>query len=143
MSAVHTYNYLLSHKWVPHGGHGSHTFYKFSKGIRYLPYIVELNSFKPQWPLSHKCFPTPLHYHCYIPTLDSYDYTLSTCVCMLNLRWFKILHTMDNIFICLAPVLKCCLYDTGPLRAILWRNEVKIPIQQFGEGEEQYAERLM
>ena len=34
------------------------------------------------------------------------------------------------------------LYDTGPLRAILLRDEVKVPDQQPGEGEDQYAERL-
>ena len=34
------------------------------------------------------------------------------------------------------------VYDTGPLRAIFMRGEVKVPDQQRGEGEEQYAERL-
>ena len=34
------------------------------------------------------------------------------------------------------------LYDTGPLRAILGRDEVKVPDQYYGEGEEDYAERL-
>ena len=34
------------------------------------------------------------------------------------------------------------LYDTGPLRAILMRDEVKVPDMQAGEGEEQYAEKL-
>ena len=34
------------------------------------------------------------------------------------------------------------LYDTGPLRGILMRNEMKLPDQQAGEREEQYAERL-
>ena len=34
------------------------------------------------------------------------------------------------------------LYDTSLLRAILMRDEVKIPDQQLGEGEEQYAEKL-
>ena len=34
------------------------------------------------------------------------------------------------------------LFETGPLRAILMRDEVKVPDQQLGEGEEQYAERL-
>ena len=34
------------------------------------------------------------------------------------------------------------LFDTGPLTAILAREEMKVPDQQAGEGEEQYAERL-
>ena len=34
------------------------------------------------------------------------------------------------------------LCDIGPLRAILMRDEVKVPDQQKGEGEEQFAERL-
>ena len=34
------------------------------------------------------------------------------------------------------------LYDTGQLRGILGRDEVKVPDQQAGEGEEQYDERL-
>ena len=34
------------------------------------------------------------------------------------------------------------LYDTGPLRAILMRDEVKIPDQLNGEGEPEYAKRL-
>ena len=34
------------------------------------------------------------------------------------------------------------MYGTGPLRAFLMRDEVKVPDQQKGEGEEQYAERL-
>ena len=34
------------------------------------------------------------------------------------------------------------LYGTGRLGAILMRDEVKVPDQQRGEGEEQYAERL-
>ena len=36
------------------------------------------------------------------------------------------------------PIIK----EIGPLRAILGRDEVKVPDQQAGEGEEQYAERL-
>ena len=34
------------------------------------------------------------------------------------------------------------LYDIGKLRAILTRDEVKVPNQRHKEGEEQYAERL-
>ena len=34
------------------------------------------------------------------------------------------------------------LYGTGRLGAILVRDEVKVPDQQPGEGEEQYAEKL-
>ena len=34
------------------------------------------------------------------------------------------------------------LYDIKPLQAILMRDEFKIPDQQLGEEEEQYAERL-
>ena len=34
------------------------------------------------------------------------------------------------------------LYDIGKLRAILTRDEVKVPNQRQIEGEEQYAERL-
>ena len=34
------------------------------------------------------------------------------------------------------------LFEIGPLQAILMRDEVKVPDQQLGEGEEQYAERL-
>jgi len=34
------------------------------------------------------------------------------------------------------------LYESGPLQAILIRDDVKVPDQQAGEGEEQYAERL-
>ena len=32
--------------------------------------------------------------------------------------------------------------EIGPLQAILGRDEVKVPDQQYGEGEAQYAERL-
>jgi len=34
------------------------------------------------------------------------------------------------------------LYDIGPLRAILGRDEVKVPDWLYGEQEAQYAERL-
>ena len=34
------------------------------------------------------------------------------------------------------------LYDAYQLRYVLMRDEVKVPDQQRGEGEEQYAERL-
>ena len=34
------------------------------------------------------------------------------------------------------------LYDTGPLRVILMRDEIKVPDQENGEGEPEYAERL-
>ena len=34
------------------------------------------------------------------------------------------------------------LFETKPLRAILMRDEVKVPDQLPGEGEEQYAKRL-
>ena len=32
--------------------------------------------------------------------------------------------------------------EVGPLRAILTRDEVKVPDQQPGEGEDQYVEKL-
>ena len=34
------------------------------------------------------------------------------------------------------------LYETGPLKAILGRDEEKVPDQQPEEGEPEYAERL-
>ena len=34
------------------------------------------------------------------------------------------------------------IHEIGPLRMILGRDDVKVPDQQPGEGEEQYAERL-
>ena len=34
------------------------------------------------------------------------------------------------------------LFEVGQLRAILMRDEVKVPDQQHGEGEDQYAEQL-
>ena len=34
------------------------------------------------------------------------------------------------------------LFGTGPLKAILGRDEVKVPDQQAGEGEAEYDERL-
>ena len=34
------------------------------------------------------------------------------------------------------------VHEIGHLRNILTRDDVKVPDQQYGEGEEQYAERL-
>ena len=34
------------------------------------------------------------------------------------------------------------LFETGPLRGILMRDEVKVPDQLLGEAEAGYAERL-
>jgi len=64
------------------------------------------------------------------------NYLKCYCICRKHYKEYLVFkvnqHHIDPLPLC----------ETGPLQAILTRDDVKVPDQQAGEGKEQYAERL-